>query len=132
MAGSAEKIVHDVKSLGPRPTVDAVLDYFFQAAGGTVAFGKMLHTEYVASQPGSMIRAKIIELVMRRMERAEERNRVDDFAGLTEKDLEVAIAAREKAMVELVESMAKEAGYAGEGEPGATGGDPEHPPPVAG
>lgn len=129
---AAKKIVHDVQNLGPRPTIDAVMDYFFQAAGGPTAFGKMLHDEYTASAPGSMIRAKILELVLRRMEKAEERNRVDDFGGLSEKDLEVAITMREKAMLAVMDQLAKEAEDAGSGEPGEVGVDQGQPPPVAG
>ncbi|HUR52935.1 MAG TPA: hypothetical protein VMZ71_02305 [Gemmataceae bacterium] len=85
----AKTIVEEVLDLQPRPNVDAVIDHFMSNAGGASAFAKMLYDEYTAAPAGSMIRAKIVDLILRRMEKSEERNRRDDFGGLTDEDLRV-------------------------------------------
>lgn len=97
-----KQLVEAVMDLKPRPTVDAVLDHFMANAGGPAAFARMLFDEYTASSPGSMIRAKIVETILRRMEKSEERNRVDDFAGLSDDDLRLMVSNRERAMLTQV------------------------------
>jgi hypothetical protein len=97
-----QQLTQAVVDLAPRPTIDAVLDFFFQAAGGADKVGKLLFDEFNSSPPGSLVRNKILELVLRRMERAEERNRVDDFGELTDEDLRVALKVREEAMLKQV------------------------------
>ena len=99
MPTKPQQVSQAVADLTPRPTIDAVLDFFFQAAGGADKVGKLLFDEFNSSPPGSLVRGKILELVLRRMERAEERNRVDDFGDLTDADLKVALAAREVQML---------------------------------
>lgn len=69
-----------------------------QFAGGADAFAKMLFDEYTASAAGSMIRAKIVETILRRMEKSEERNRIDDFGALSMEDLKNMLSAREAVM----------------------------------
>ncbi len=106
MATSKTKFVADaVMDFTPRPTVDSVLDAFYAQAGGAAQVGKMLYDEYVTASPGSMIRAKVFELILRRMEKSEERSRRDDFDGLTDEDLRLAIAAREQAMLKDIAAM---------------------------
>lgn len=102
MESKSKRVVEAVLDLSPRPTVDAVLDHFMTNVGGAAAFGKMLADEYTASGPGSMIRAKIVETILRRMEKSEDRNRRDDFAGLGDEDLKLMVAERERVMLSQV------------------------------
>lgn len=71
------------------PQLAEISAYFFQAAGGTRAVAKMLWDEFNASAPGSLMRQRILDLVLKATKFANEKSGVvDDLGMLSQEDLE--------------------------------------------
>jgi hypothetical protein len=95
-------VVESVMDLNPRATVDAVVDHFVESVGGAAMFGKMLLDEYRASPAGSLVRQRILELILRRMQLVEAQGKVEDLGEVTDADLRLMLAARESEMLALI------------------------------
>lgn len=89
------KIPEHVKSalLGElkQPDLAELVAYFFKAAGGVKAVATLLYEEFVAAKPGSLIRQRIMELVLRNARHVSERLSPDDMGMLSEADLDSEI-----------------------------------------
>lgn len=71
------------------PQLAEIAAFFFEAAGGTRQVAKLLHDEFLAGHPGSMVRQRILDLVLRATKFSNEKSKgADDLGILNEADLE--------------------------------------------
>jgi hypothetical protein len=71
-----------------QPDLAELVAYFFHVAGGTKSVAKLLHDEFVAARPGTLIRQRILELVLRNARHVSDKFAPDDLGLLDESDLE--------------------------------------------
>lgn len=84
----SEQLLELVKDPPPRPSTAAFLDHWFALSGGPAQFALDLRIEYNAAPPGSQIRQRIIEVVMRAMGQTDKKEGEADNLGLiTDDDL---------------------------------------------
>lgn len=75
----------DIKS----PDLACLVSHFFDHAGGERAVAKMLYDEFSEAKQGSIVRQRILDLILRSTKYANEQAPpVDDLGLLTEADLE--------------------------------------------
>lgn len=111
-----------------RPSTEAFLDHFFSFAGGPAAVAKMLYTEFQNAPQGSLIRQRILELVMRSMGKADAKGSpLDDTTVLTDADLEREIEQQGQRMAAYYASQRHATGTTD----GPAPGDPGEAPPGA-
>lgn len=70
------------------PQVAELVAHFFTAAGGTKAVALLLYQEFTAARPGSITRQRILDMILRGVRFANEKQGVrDDLGLLAEEDL---------------------------------------------
>lgn len=83
-----EQLRKIVENPPPRPSSAAFLDHWFALRGGPAQFALDLCREYDAAEPGTQVRQRIIELVMRTMNLTDKKDGANDDMGLlTDDDL---------------------------------------------
>lgn len=75
------------------PRYEDLSAHFFSAAGGTRAIAKMLYDEFTAARQGSMIRQRILDMVLRSAKYASEKSPAVDVGMMTDADLEAELEA---------------------------------------
>lgn len=76
------------------PSLADLASHFFACAGGTKAVARMLFDEFAAAKQGSIIRQRILEMVLRVTKAADDKmGPAADLGMLTEADLEAEIEA---------------------------------------
>ena len=92
-ARAAEKVVVEflrqaAAAPAAAPRLGDLASHFFESAGGPRAVAQMLYDEFAAARPGSLIRQRILDLVLKCVRFEHETNpRPTDLAGLSEADL---------------------------------------------
>jgi hypothetical protein len=76
-------------AIGHRPpTVEEFLEHFFRAAGGPKLVAKMLFTEFQSAKPGSMLRTRVLEMVVRALRYNEGKDKTVEMGLLSDDDLD--------------------------------------------
>ncbi len=102
------------------PQVAELVSHFVAAAGGPRAMAKMMMQEYLHAKPGSIIRQRLLDSVLRLMNFANQQiQTVDEIDLLSEDDLKVQL---EELVGEIDATQEQEADAAG-----GAGADPEPP-----
>ena len=97
-----------VENPSPRPSLEAVLDHYFALAGGPAKFALELRQEYEAAEPGSQIRSRILDLILRLVQRGDAAGgALDDMGILSEDDLNRLIDERERRLVDQAKAQAE-------------------------
>ncbi len=55
------------------PRMEDVVAHFFHAVGGPRAFARVLHEEFMSAKPGSLIRSRVLDMVLRSLKFSNER-----------------------------------------------------------
>lgn len=76
------------------PTVEEFLEHFFNAAGGPKLVAKMLYTEFLSARPGSMLRTRVLEMIVRALKYNEGKDKTVEMGLLDDNDLESMIQTR--------------------------------------
>lgn len=85
----------------PRPSLESFLDHFFQIAGGPRKVAKMLYDEWNSAAPGSLMRTRIGETILRNLKAADSRAKpMDDLGILSDEDIERFLNEREQRLIE--------------------------------
>lgn len=74
-----------------RADLDSVAQHFASIAGGARAMAQLLYDEYRAAEPGSPVRARVMEMMMRSLGKLEGKA-TDDLGLLTDADLQKLFA----------------------------------------
>lgn len=96
-----------VKGRVNEPRLAEVSSHFFAIAGGPKRVAQLLYEEFVASKPGSIIRQRILDMILRMTKFANERSGgdLDDLSQLSEDDLRNNLA---EVLKDLAQSNASE------------------------
>lgn len=81
-----------ISSPQARIDLDAVAQHFSDIAGGPRGLAKLLKTEYDAAEPGSPVRARILNMLMNMLGKLEGRG-VDDLSAMSDADLQKELDA---------------------------------------
>lgn len=76
------------------PTLEEFLELFFTAAGGAKAVAAMLFTEFHAARPGSLLRTRVLEMVVRAMKHTEGKDKTVEMGLLSDDDLDREVEQR--------------------------------------
>ncbi len=76
------------------PTVEEFLEHFFGAAGGPKAVAKMLFAEFAGAKPGSLLRTRVLEMVVRALRYNEGKDKVVEMGLLSDEDIDAMIEQR--------------------------------------
>lgn len=87
-----------IQSPTVRPSLDSFVDHFFVLAGGPEAVAAMLYDEFSAAKPGSVIRQRIMESVLRSLSKTDASKNREDMGPLSDEDLDNYLAEREQAI----------------------------------
>lgn len=80
-----------------RADLDAVAQHFAVFAGGAQGMAKLLHEEYLAAEPGSPTRARVMEMMLRTFGKLDGRA-TDDLSVMSDEDLERLLTAKLRRM----------------------------------
>jgi hypothetical protein len=97
-----------VENPPPRPSLEAFLDHYFAVAGGPAKVALELRQEYEAAEPGSQIRSRIMELLVRSLKSADgKQGGLDDMGILSDQDIERMLEEREKKLLAEAQAQAE-------------------------
>lgn len=70
------------------PQLEEVAAYFFHLEGGSQGVAKLLHDEFHRANPGTLIRARIMDMVLRMLTRIYDAKGAPELGILSDEDLE--------------------------------------------
>ena len=98
------------------PQLAEIAAHFFQRAGGARAVARLLYEEFTAARPGSIIRQRILDMILRVTKFANEKSvKPDDLGLLNDDDLETELTEAIKSVERS--AWVKDATAPGRGEP---------------
>jgi hypothetical protein len=117
----------DVVAAPPnRPSLESFLDHLFAKLGGPEAVAALMADDCLAADPGSMLRARLWESMLRLLKGADAKgNPLDDVDNLTDADIDRLLDEREG---RLRKHLDKPHAPAEPGRPGPAGDPPPGPP----
>ncbi len=70
-------------------TLAGVVEKFIRLSGGANGIAKMLHTEYHAAKEGSLLRQRVLDMILKTWKYVDEsQGQLDDLGSLDDEDLE--------------------------------------------
>lgn len=89
-----------VQGFGPRPSLDGFIDFLMEELGGARSAARMFADEIRASRPGSLLRTRLMEAMLRGMARMSTENALEDEHLISDDDLRRFIAERERLILQ--------------------------------
>ena len=88
MPGPTAQLRKAIRGELKEPQLAEISAHFFQMAGGPRKVALMLFTEYLAAKRGSMIRQRILDMILRTTKYANDKGGGSDLSLLSDDDLE--------------------------------------------